>query len=294
MAVVAILVVDDGMVLVVVAATARDVIFVADAVVMDTEDKAAGESRSVNEVLYRRDMEIQHSNIERKILKLIFKRHNNNYSIWFLQHFKLNEIVQIGIILSHKPKMKNVVESLSSPRQKNVSARWNPFEACTPRIDEAVVAEGAILVVDDGMVLVVVVATARDVVFVAVVMDTKDKAAGESRSVNEVLYGRDMGFQHSTIKRKILKLILKMYFIIYGSHRSGGNAIAGSRVTAVDEMVTATVVDHAMVVVVAVGAVEFVVIFNAVVMDTKEEASEESSSLKSIESPPQREHAMRL
>ncbi|QHO28543.1 hypothetical protein HN873_023974 [Arachis hypogaea] len=96
MAVVAILVVDDGMVLVVVAATARDVIFVADAVVMDTEDKAAGESRSVNEVLYRRDMEIQHSNIERKILKLIFKRHNNNYSIWFLQHFKLNEIVQIG------------------------------------------------------------------------------------------------------------------------------------------------------------------------------------------------------
>ncbi|KAL4365578.1 hypothetical protein AHAS_Ahas07G0120100 [Arachis hypogaea] len=78
--------------------------------------------------------------------------------------------------------MKNVVESLSSPRQKNVSARWNPFEACTPRIDEAVVAEGAILVVDDGMVLVVVVATARDVVFVAVVMDTKDKAAGESRT----------------------------------------------------------------------------------------------------------------
>ncbi|RYR49938.1 hypothetical protein Ahy_A07g036462 isoform C [Arachis hypogaea] len=228
MAVVAILVVDDGMVLVVVAATARDVIFVADAVVMDTEDKAAGESRS----------------------------------------FKLGA--------------------------KEVSARWNPFEACTPRIDEAVVAEGAILVVDDGMVLVVVVATARDVVFVAVVMDTKDKAAGESRSVNEVLYGRDMGFQHSTIKRKILKLILKMYFIIYGSHRSGGNAIAGSRVTAVDEMVTATVVDHAMVVVVAVGAVEFVVIFNAVVMDTKEEASEESSSLKSIESPPQREHAMRL
>nr|XP_025610352.1 uncharacterized protein LOC112703217 isoform X1 [Arachis hypogaea] len=75
MAVVAILVVDDGMVLVVVAATARDVIFVADAVVMDTEDKAAGESRSVNEVLYRRDMGIQHSNIERKILKLIFKRY---------------------------------------------------------------------------------------------------------------------------------------------------------------------------------------------------------------------------
>ncbi|XLR64330.1 hypothetical protein S83_015002 [Arachis hypogaea] len=86
-AVVAILVVDDGMVLVVVAATARDVVFIANAVVMDTEDKAAGESRLVNEVLYGRDMGIQHSNIERKILKLILKRHNNNYSIWFLRHF---------------------------------------------------------------------------------------------------------------------------------------------------------------------------------------------------------------
>ncbi|RYR40063.1 hypothetical protein Ahy_A09g045731 [Arachis hypogaea] len=205
-AVVAILVVDDGMVLVVVAATARDVVFVADAVVMDTEDKAAEESRSVNEVLYDRDMGIQHSNIERKILKLIFKRKYNNYSIWFLQHFELNETVQIGIILSHKPKMKNAVEPPSSPRHRNVSARWNPFEACRPRIDEAVVAEVAILVV--------VAATARDVVFVAdaVVMDTEDKAAGESRSVNEVLYGRDVGFQHSTIERKILKLILKISY----------------------------------------------------------------------------------
>ncbi|XLT07289.1 hypothetical protein HN51_046038 [Arachis hypogaea] len=39
-----------------------------------------------------------------------------------------------------------------------------------------------------------------------------------------------------------------------GSHRGGGNAIAGGRVAAVDEMATATVVDHAMSVVVAVGA----------------------------------------
>ncbi|XLR29348.1 hypothetical protein S83_057248 [Arachis hypogaea] len=45
-------------------------------------------------------------------------------------------------------------------------------------------------------------------------------------------------------------------------------------------MATATVVDHAMAVVVAVGAVEFVVIFNAVVMDTEEEAAEESKSLE--------------
>ncbi|XLR42432.1 hypothetical protein S83_027092 [Arachis hypogaea] len=118
-------------------------------------------------------------------------RHNNNYSICFLRHFELNETVQIGC-------------------QRGIS-RWNPFEACRPKIDEAVVAEVAILVVDDGMILVVVAITARDVVFVAdaVVMDTEDKAAGESRSVNEVLYGRDMGFQHSTIERKILKLILK-------------------------------------------------------------------------------------
>ncbi|QHO40799.1 uncharacterized protein DS421_5g140250 [Arachis hypogaea] len=79
----------------------------------------------------------------------------------------------------------------------------------------AVVAVVAILVVDDGMVLVVVAATARDVVFIAnaVVMDTEDKAAGESRLVNEVLYGRDMGIQHSNIERKILKLILKRYFL---------------------------------------------------------------------------------
>ncbi|QHO43123.1 uncharacterized protein DS421_5g160120 [Arachis hypogaea] len=81
----------------------------------------------------------------------------------------------------------------------------------------AVVAVVAILVVDDGIVLVVIAATARDVVFVAdaVVMDTEDKAAGEFRSVNEVLHGRDMGIQHSNIEKKILKLILKMYFIIY-------------------------------------------------------------------------------
>ncbi|XP_052109404.1 uncharacterized protein LOC127741287 [Arachis duranensis] len=153
-AVVAILVVDDGMVLVVVAATARDVVFVA-----------------------------------------LMLWHNNNYSICFLRHFELNETVQIGC-------------------QRGIS-RWNPFEACRPKIDEAVVAEVAILVVDDGMILVVVAITARDVVFVAdaVVMDTEDKAAGESRSVNEVLYGRDMGFQHSTIERKILKLILKRYFM---------------------------------------------------------------------------------
>ncbi|XP_025615962.1 calcineurin B-like protein 5 isoform X2 [Arachis hypogaea] len=120
-------------------------------------------------------------------------RHNNNYSICFLRHFELNETVQIGC-------------------QRGIS-RWNPFEACRPKIDEAVVAEVAILVVDDGMILVVVAITARDVVFVAdaVVMDTEDKAAGESRSVNEVLYGRDMGFQHSTIERKILKLILKSW-----------------------------------------------------------------------------------
>ncbi|XLR39050.1 hypothetical protein S83_023710 [Arachis hypogaea] len=45
-------------------------------------------------------------------------------------------------------------------------------------------------------------------------------------------------------------------------------------------MTTAMVVDHAMAVVVAVGAVEFVVIFNAVVMDTEEEAAEESRSLE--------------
>ncbi|XLR43401.1 hypothetical protein S83_028061 [Arachis hypogaea] len=176
--------------------------------------------------------------------------------------------------------MKNAVEPPSSPRHRNVSARWNPFEACRPRIDEAVVAEVAILVV--------VAATARDVVFVAdaVVMDTEDKAAGESRSVNEVLYGRDVGFQHSTIERKILKLILKMRVIAVEA--------TVSRVAAMDEMATTTVVDHAMAVVVAVGAVEFVVIFNAVVMDTKEEATEESRWLKSIESLPQREHAMRL
>ncbi|XLT38297.1 hypothetical protein HN873_069589 [Arachis hypogaea] len=45
-------------------------------------------------------------------------------------------------------------------------------------------------------------------------------------------------------------------------------------------MATAMAVDHAMAVVVTVGAVEFVVIFNAVVMDTKEEAAEESRLLE--------------
>ncbi|XLU32968.1 hypothetical protein S245_069034, partial [Arachis hypogaea] len=65
-----------------------------------------------------------------------------------------------------------------------------------------------------------------------------------------------------------------------GSHRGGGNAITGGRVAAVDEMATAMAVDHAMAVVVTVGAVEFVVIFNAVVMDTKEEAAEESRLLE--------------
>ncbi|XLS66243.1 hypothetical protein HN51_026217, partial [Arachis hypogaea] len=64
------------------------------------------------------------------------------------------------------------------------------------------------------------------------------------------------------------------------SHLGGGNAITGDRIAAVDEMTTAMVVDHAMAVVVAVGAVEFVVIFNAVVMDTEEEAAEESRSLE--------------
>ncbi|XLR64004.1 hypothetical protein S83_014676 [Arachis hypogaea] len=47
-----------------------------------------------------------------------------------------------------------------------------------------------------------------------------------------------------------------------------------------DEMATATVVDHAMSVVVAVGAVEFVVIFNTVGMDTEEESAKESRSLE--------------
>ena len=59
-------------------------------------------------------------------------------------------------------------------------------------------------------------------------------------------------------------------------------------------MATAMAVDHAMAVVVTVGAVEYVVIFNAVVMDTKEEAAEESRLLEGTESPPQRAHAMRL
>ncbi|XLR59588.1 hypothetical protein S83_010260 [Arachis hypogaea] len=39
--------------------------------------------------------------------------------------------------LRHKPKMENAVEPPSSPRHRNVSARWNPLEACRPRIDEA-------------------------------------------------------------------------------------------------------------------------------------------------------------
>ncbi|QHO53805.1 uncharacterized protein DS421_2g51200 [Arachis hypogaea] len=45
-------------------------------------------------------------------------------------------------------------------------------------------------------------------------------------------------------------------------------------------MATAMVVDHALAVVVIVGVMEFVVIFNAVVMDTEEEAVEESRSLE--------------
>ncbi|RYR45281.1 hypothetical protein Ahy_A07g031118 isoform B [Arachis hypogaea] len=81
--------------------------------------------------------------------------------------------------------------------------------------------------------------------------------------------------------------VIRFYLLLFcnGSHRGGGNVIAGVRVAAVDEMATATVVDHAMAVVVAVGAVEFVVIFNAVVMDTEEEAAEESKSLEEASLP---------
>ncbi|KAK7318707.1 hypothetical protein RJT34_03413 [Clitoria ternatea] len=56
---------------------------------------------------------------------------------WSFSLFFMTLQFAVGNPFKHKPEMENVIESSGGPRNRKVSARWEPTEACQPMIEEA-------------------------------------------------------------------------------------------------------------------------------------------------------------